>query len=63
MLFQWPAVTLSERGLTTNPFLTTIKKNPTIDTCNEHDRNTIDASSFPWVSAATQRAEANSEQR
>ena len=33
-----------------------ILKNPTIDTCNEYDRNTVDARTVPWVSAATPRA-------
>ena len=56
VLFQWPAVTLSERAPTTNLFLTNSKNNPTIDTGNEHDRNTVDARTFPWVSAATPRA-------
>ena len=53
MSFQLPAVTLSARAPTPNPFLTK-SKNPTIDTCNEHDTNTVDTSTFPWVSAATQ---------
>ena len=40
---QWPAVTFSVRAPTTNPFLTMI------DACNEHDRNTVDARTFPWA--------------
>ena len=34
----------------------------TIDTCNEYDINTVDASTFPWESAATHRAFYNESQ-
>ena len=48
MLLQWPAFTSSERAPTTNSFLTNSKKSE-IDTCTEHDINTVDARTFPTV--------------
>ena len=54
-LFQWPAVTFSVRAPTTNPFLMNSQQSE-IDTCTEHDTNTVDARTFPTVHAATPRA-------
>ena len=53
--FQWPAVTFSERAPTTNPFWMKSKKIRRT-TRATNDTNTVDARTFPWVSAATPRA-------